>query len=42
MDGKNWSEFEEYECKLENRRNTFFVRWRKTIAEKKAKNEQKS
>ena len=24
MEGKNWSEFEEYKCKLENRCNTFF------------------
>ena len=29
MEGKNWLEIKNYQCKLENRCNKPFVRWKK-------------
>ena len=42
MEGKNWSEFEECKCKLENRCNTFFVRLQEIIAQEKIKERTKN
>ena len=42
MEGKNWSEFEECKCKVENRCNTFFVRLQEIIAQEKIKERTKN
>ena len=35
MDFKSWSKFEEQKCKLENRSNKLFIRWKKQETTKK-------
>ena len=41
MDFKSWSKFEEQKCKLENRSNKLFIRWKnkKQIKKLKEKND---
>ena len=43
MEGKNWSEFEEYKCKLENRCNKLLLdSKKKNLQWKDEKNQQKN
>ena len=37
MEGKNWDEFKNYKCRLENRCNKVFIRCHKTFTEEKSK-----